>query len=76
MDLFEIICNLLRCEYVSDIRLGDNLKTAESFLASLDLNSYPLSELKDLAQYLYGGDYTNMSKEEIVSVLKPERCAG
>ena len=76
MDLFEIICNLIKCEYISDIRFSENLETAEGYLASLNLTLYPLSQLRELAQYLYGGDYTNMSKEEIVSVLKFRRCAG
>ena len=70
MDLFEKIRDLLSCRYISDIRCGDNLVSAKKAVALLDLDVYPLSELKDMARYLYGGDYTDMSRNETVFFLK------
>lgn len=76
MDLFKTTCDLLKCENISDIRCKANLRSAKGAVALLDLDSYTLSELKDMAQYLYGGDYKNMSKNEVISVLKSKYRAG
>lgn len=70
MDLFKTTCDLLKCENISDIRSKANLRSAKGTVALLDLNLYSLSDLKDMAQYLYGGDYSGMNKDEVIAVLK------
>lgn len=73
MDLFVKTRDLLQCEYISDIRTGANLKEARRMVASLDLSEYPLSELRDMAQYLYGGSHVDRQKEEVVALLKTQK---
>lgn len=70
MDLFEKVQDRMQCEYMSDIRFGANLKIARQVVAALDLSEYSLSELRDMVQYLYGGSYINLQKEEVAALLK------
>ncbi len=53
VDLFEDVRRALTVSQVSDIRLLSNSKNAKSLLACADLSLYPLSQLNDMAEYLY-----------------------
>ena len=70
MGLLEKIQNILGCEYISDIRMGEKLKSAKHLVASLDLSPYPTKDLQDVAEYLYEEDYIGRSREEVISFLK------
>lgn len=73
MDLFEKVRNWMQCQYISDIRIGSNLNIAKEIVASLDFGEYPLRELQDMTQYLYGGSYKKFKKEEIIALLKAQK---
>lgn len=73
MDLFEKVRDLMPCEYISDIPIGANRKAARQVVASLNLYEYPLSELQDMAQYLYGGSHADLQKEEVVALLQARK---
>ena len=70
MNLFEKLRDMLGCEFISDIRNGASLKSAKQIVALLDLSLYPTEELRDMAEYLYGEDCTDLRKEEVISFLK------
>ncbi len=53
VDLFEDVRRALTVSQVSDIRLLSNSKNAKALLAGSDLSLYPLSQLNDMAEYLY-----------------------
>jgi len=53
-DVFETLKNTLGCEYISDLKFEPFRTKAMRALKSMELNALSLSELEDIAQYLYG----------------------
>ena len=53
-DIFETLKNTLGCEYISDMKFEPYRTKAKEALKSMKLSILSLSELKDIAQYLYG----------------------
>ncbi len=53
-DLFEDVRHMLGLPYISDIRLTPNVQQAIAVLRALDLQSYSLPMLSDMAYYIKG----------------------
>ena len=53
MDLFEELKSRVGCQYISDLRFGTDNELAKSIMKKIDLADYSLSELNDMAEYLY-----------------------
>ena len=52
-DIFEDLRDLIGCEYISDLTARYN-KDARRIAGTMNLERYPLSQLNDLYEYLYG----------------------
>ena len=52
-DIFEDIKQILGCEYISDIVVKYK-SVARRLVNAMNLNSYPICQLNDLYEYLYG----------------------
>ena len=44
----------MRCEYISDLQCLPYREPAKRAVSGFDLQQYPLHQLSDLADYLYG----------------------
>lgn len=67
-DIFETLKNILGCEYISDMKFEPYRTKAKEALKSMDLSILSLSDLKDIAQYLY--EKTDFkSKDDILQYL-------
>ncbi len=75
VDLFEDIYNMLMCEYLSDIRLPPYQLYAKTILADMDLQPYPLQQLTDMAQYIYGCQDSFPDKEMAAAFFRRYRNA-
>ena len=53
MDLFEELKSRIGCQYISDLRFGTDNELAKSIMRRIDVADYSLSELNDMAEYLY-----------------------
>ena len=53
MDLFEELKSRIGCQYISDLRFGTDNELAKSIMRKIDVADYSLSELNDMAEYLY-----------------------
>ena len=53
MDLFEELKTRIGCQYISDLRFGIDNELAKSTMRKIDVADYSLSELNDMAEYLY-----------------------
>jgi len=53
MDLFEELKNRIGCQYISDLRFGTDNELAKEVMKKTDIADYSLTELKDMAEYLY-----------------------
>lgn len=67
MDLFNDMVNMLKCSFLSDLKLAPYQNCAKILLKHLNLESYPLCQLSDMAQYLYGRKAAFSSKAEALS---------
>jgi len=52
-DIFEDLRDLIGCEYISDLTARYN-KDARCIAGTMSLERYPVSQLNDLYEYLYG----------------------
>lgn len=52
-DIFEDIKQILGCEYISDIACKYK-EVTRRLVNAMNLDSYPISQLNDLYEYLYG----------------------
>lgn len=52
-DIFEDLRDLIGCEYISDLTARYN-KDARRVAGTMSLERYPVSQLNDLYEYLYG----------------------
>ena len=52
-ELFEDLSDLIGCEYISDLTARYN-KDARRIAGTMSLERYPVSQLNDLYEYLYG----------------------
>ncbi len=52
MDIFEDLKSLFGCKYISDMTGRDN-RAARKLVKVLNLKRYPLSQLRNLYQYLH-----------------------
>lgn len=67
-DFFETLRTTIGCEYISDMKFEPYRTKAKEALKSMKLSILSLSELKDIAQYLYGKtDFK--SKDDILQYL-------
>lgn len=67
-DIFETLKNILGCEYISDMKFEPYRTKAKEALKSMELSILSLSDLKDIAQYLY--EKTDFkSKDDILQYL-------
>ena len=67
-DIFETLKNILGCEYISDMKFEPYRTKAKEVLKSMELSILSLSDLKDIAQYLY--EKTDFkSKDDILQYL-------
>lgn len=67
-DIFETLKNILGCEYISDMKFEPYRTKAKETLKSMELSILSLSDLKDIAQYLY--EKTDFkSKDDILQYL-------
>ena len=53
MDLFEELKSRIGCQYISDLRFGTDNELAKSMMGKINVADYSLSELNDMAEYLY-----------------------
>ena len=53
MDLFEELKSRIGCQYISDLSFGTDNELAKSIMRKIDVADYSLSELNDMAEYLY-----------------------
>ena len=53
MDVFEELKSRIGCQYISDLRFGTDNELAKSIMRKIDVADYSLSELNDMAEYLY-----------------------
>ena len=53
MDLFEELKSRIGCQYISDLRFGTYNELAKSIMRKINVDDYSLSELNDMAEYLY-----------------------
>ncbi len=53
-DLFEEIKTAVCAEYISDIRTPRYRDGARKIMRVIDLSDYPISQLEDMSEYLYG----------------------
>lgn len=53
MDLFEELKSRIGCQYISDLRFGTDNELAKSIMRKINVADYSLSELNDMAKYLY-----------------------
>ncbi len=53
MDLFETLKDKIGCEYISDFRFSTGNQLAKLIMRKIDVADYSLSELNDMAEYLY-----------------------
>lgn len=53
MDLFEELKSRIGCQYISDLRFGTDNELAKSIMRKINVADYSLSELNDMAEYLY-----------------------
>ena len=53
MDLFDLIHSKVGCLMLSDIKFEPYRSCACEKLKTINLSDYPLSQLQDLAQYLF-----------------------
>ena len=51
-DLFEVVAKQLSCTYISDIKFAEKRKSALKLLSEMELETYPISCLEDMADYL------------------------
>jgi len=51
-DLFEVIRNKIECEYISDIRFGENRNNAIKTANQINPEDFGLNQWSDLANYL------------------------
>lgn len=67
-DIFETLKNILGCEYISDMKFEPYRTKAKEALKSMEMSILSLSDLKDIAQYLY--EKTDFkSKDDILQYL-------
>ena len=53
MDLFELIMTNVGCLYISDLKLEKYNHVAKILMCDIDFKRYSISELEDMAEYLY-----------------------
>ena len=53
MNIFDELQAAVGCEYLSDLRMAESEGLRE-FFSGADLSVYSLTQLSDLAQYLFG----------------------
>lgn len=53
-DLLEFLKYILGCTYISDLRTEPYNTKAKIVLKFLNLKKYPISQVKDTFEYLYG----------------------
>ena len=52
MDLFEVLRNMLCCNYISDLRMEPYNQKARFLLCHMDLGKYAPGHVKDVSRYL------------------------
>ena len=67
-DIFEKLQKALECTYISDLRMEPYCSKAKELLKTMDIETYSLKELNDIAFYLYGMQFTNT--EEALGFLR------
>lgn len=63
-DIFEELKEKLGCENVSDLCYGEKQVWAKEKLCKMDLSEYKLSDLEDMADYLYSKKVSFRSIEQ------------
>ena len=69
MDLFEELKSRIGCQYISDLRFGTDNELAKSIMRKIDVADYSLSELNDMAEYLYQNTVYFETLEEAAKVF-------
>lgn len=64
MDLFEELKTRIMCEYISDLRFGADNQFAKTIMRNINIADYSLTELNDMAEYLYRKSVNFESLEE------------
>lgn len=52
-NIFDDLHMHIGCEYLSDIRCSSHIRRAKKMLRRYNLERYPLSQLNDIARYLF-----------------------
>ncbi len=73
-DIFEDLRDLIGCEYISDLTARYN-KDARRIAETVRLERYPVSQLNDLYEYLYGEKKT-FPDSRAASEAFAENCTG
>lgn len=64
-DIFEDICAGLGCDVTSSIKkYGSNLAKAEELLKTMNIKQYPLRQISDIYDYIFGEKKVFESYEE------------
>ncbi len=63
-DIFEDICAGLGCDVTSSIKYGSNLAKAEELLKTMNIKQYPLRQISDICDYIFGEKKVFESYEE------------
>ena len=54
MSIFEKLKEMTGCENILDIKFKPNISRVLNALCEIKLSDYPVSELQELAEYIYG----------------------
>lgn len=58
MSIFEKVQEMIGCECLSDIKFKPYIKKTLNALCDIKLADYPISELEELAEYIFGDKQT------------------
>jgi len=73
-DLFEILCESVGCDFISDMAHGKSFcDKAKAALKEQNLESYSLAEITDAICYIYGNEGNFSTKEEAAAFIKNGR---
>lgn len=69
-DLFEAVQKRIGCAYISDLRAEKHADAAKAALCKMNLSKYRITELRDMAKYLYGEQVPSDKKAQLIAFLK------
>lgn len=72
-DLFEMLKNMTGCEYISDLRFGENNEKAQACFNHIDINRYSLPVLSDAAAYIFGADAGFVSYGDAIDFFQSKK---